>query len=520
MNATSEEKLNNLRSTLSNLSNYQLPEHYAENNPSTNSNAAFPNPRLLKRYKSARNTYIHRRTLQMFVEMMSKYDPEKNEFALPKVDDEEVQKQQKKNEETLNAIRSTMERVATLRKENVDAFREFEKKREELDDIVTKMERDSVTTQEEDDEMSDGGEEISEEDVEQQEEAISKLSERREILEHKLRLVRGQIAQAETEVGDMQNAVNEVRTKTGRKAIDWRKESAKNEEVEFFSVKESVDAEVAEMKEKIEELQRSSEFYGAMRELMEELGGIKILETAKEEEKDGFVIKLMLLETHILELHLENSDKDNTLHVGNANLITPISLPVPQANQEEDTTNLMDTMHSISMSNLSFSKIMSQKPAEAVVIPPLDDLVLYSQQLESSHGIRFIVTEALARIRTVQSRVLELSHLKSKYAAQVYDIDSGEQEVVCALMEGISVALRLGADCPLVKGSVYISELCGVGGWEEAKLLELKKSVDEKKCKGPVEVMELLVEEIKRRKAEEGWILPLTPVMMRGTGTK
>lgn len=452
----------------------------------------------------------------MFVEMMSKYDPEKNEFALPKVDDEEVERQQKKNEETLNAIRSTMERVAALRKENLEAFGEFEKKREELDDIVTKMERDNATIREEDDEMSDGGEEISEEDVEKQEEKISKLAERREILEHKLRLVRGQIAQAETDVGDVQKAVNEVRAKTGRRVIDWREESAKNEEVEYFSVKESVDAEVAEMKVKIEEMQRSSEFYGAMRELMEELGGIKILETAKEGEEDGFVIKLMLLGTHILELHLENSDKDDTLHIGKAELLTSTSLPLPQVNDDEEvTSNLTDTMHSISMSNASFSKIMSQKAAEAVVIPPLDDLILYSQQLESSHGIRFFVTETLARIRTMQSRVVELSHLKSKYAAQVYDIESGEQEVVCALIEGISVALRLGADCPLVKESVYISELCGVGGWEEAKLQELKTIVDKKKCKGPVEVMEFLVEEIKMRKVEEGWVLPLTPVMMR-----
>jgi len=159
---------------------------------------------------------------------------------------------------------------------------------------------------------------------------------------------------------------------------------------------------------------------------------------------------------------------------------------------------------------------MSQKPSESVVIRPLQDLVAFSQQLESTHGIRFILSETLARIRTAHSRIEELTLLRSKYAAQVYDIEStGEQEVVCALKEGISIALRLGADCPLVKGSVYISELCGVGGWEEDKLQELKKTVGERRCRGPVEVMEVMVEEIKRRREDEGWALPLTPVLMR-----
>jgi myosin heavy subunit len=503
---TQTDDLNTLRTTITNLSNYQLPAHYAEH---TDEISAFPNPRLLKRYKTAKSTYIHRRTLQMFVETMNTYDADSNQFTLPQVSEEELTKQKTKNERVLSAIRGTMDRIITLRKDNTRNYHEFEKKREELSDIVSKMER---STSESDDDTDDV--EITEEEAEKQDEELNRLAERREMLEHKLRLVRGQISHLESEVDETQRAVNEVRSKTGRAPIDWGEEDKKEGDVCYFSVKESVDAEVAELREKIEELKESSVRYDNMRELMEELGGVKVLETEKEGE-GGYVIKLMMLGSHILELTLEK--KDTGLHVQNAKLLTSMSLAVPRAN-EEDTTNLMETMHSISVSNLSFSKIMSQKPSEAVNIPPLDDLVSYSQDLEPSHGIRFIVSETLARIRTVTSRIVELTHLKSKYAAQIYDIESGEQEVVCALNEGISIALRLGADCPLVKGSVYISELCGVGGWEEAKLQELKKTVDEKRCRGPVEVMEVLVEEIQRRRKEEGWVLPLTPVLMRGSG--
>jgi hypothetical protein len=115
--------------------------------------------------------------------------------------------------------------------------------------------------------------------------------------------------------------------------------------------------------------------------------------------------------------------------------------------------------------------------------------------------------------------------LRSNYAAQVYDIESSpessrfggaEQEVVCAINEGITVALRLGVDCPLVPGSVYISELFGVGGWEEEKLIALKKVVEERRCKGPVEVMEVMVDEIRKRRNKDGWAIPLTPSLPRG----
>ncbi|KAL3803212.1 hypothetical protein HJC23_003487 [Cyclotella cryptica] len=524
--SASADKLNHLRKTLQSLSSFQLPDHYHDDDASSPTAAdAFPNPELLQRYKDARDAYIHRRTLQLFVELIEHYDDDS--FELPTVSNEELENQRKRKEEVLNAIKSTMERVSTMREENVANFAEFERKREELNDIVMGIERHANDSSMDEDVDTNDDQEITEEDVERQEEELNKLAERRQMLEQKLRSVRNQIALVENEVHDTKKAVNEVRVKTGRKPIDWRAEEANaadGQEVEYFSVKENVDAEVAEMQEKIRELRQSAAYYEGMRELMEELGGVKILETkgagvdgsSAKQMETGFVITLMLLNRHILELTLEkqSDNKDGSLRVSKAKLLTSTSLPVPQPNDEE-TANLMETMNSISISNLSFSKIMSQKPSEAVIIPPLDDLVSYSQQLASSDAIRFVVSETMARIRTVRARVEELIRLRSKYVAQVYDIDSGEQEVVCAINEGISIALRLGADCPLVSGSVYVSELCGVGGWEEDKLQELKKLVEEKRCRGPLEVMEVLVEEIKRMKEEEGWVLPLTPVLFR-----
>jgi hypothetical protein len=198
------------------------------------------------------------------------------------------------------------------------------------------------------------------------------------------------------------------------------------------------------------------------------------------------------------------------------------------ANNNEETASLMETLHSISLSNQSFSKIMSQKPSVEITIPALDDLVAWSHSLESSsHGIRFILVETMARIRTLEARVVELSKLRERYAAQVYDVEASsaqgnnkyggaEQEVVCAINEGITVALRLGSDCPLVPGSVYINEIFGVGGWDEVKLNELRDVISKSRCRGPVDVMKRLTVEIRRRSREEGWVVPATPVLPRG----
>ena len=239
---------------------------------------------------------------------------------------------------------------------------------------------------------------------------------------------------------------------------------------------------------------------------------------------------LKLLGSHLLYIRLKKSSSvggGESLFLASAKLTTPTTFPMPESQPEtmtEDTENLTETINQ-SLSNVSLSKIMSQKQTVSIVIPPLDDLVKCSRSLESSQGIRFVLVETMARIRTLDARVAEFTHLRQNYAAQVYDIETNlesaqfggaEQEVVCAINEGITVALRLTVDCPLVPGSVYISELFGVGGWEEEKLAALKKVVEEHRCKGPVEVMEVMVKEIRRRRHEEGWAIPLTPSLPRG----
>lgn len=550
-----------LRAAVKDLQSAQLklPQYNRHNDDKENSaNTAH----LLQRYKSARETYIRQRTTEVFIDVLQSYDPSTQTFAnMPeRVTPEELVALQQRQQHVLDSVRSTMTNVNSSMEELQWMFAQFEEKRDEFVQIVEGMERSErqkkMTARSEDAgadcdpmEEDEDDEEITEEDVAEQEDRLGELLQRKIELEDKLRSVRAQILDVEDDCYRTKKVVNEVREKTGRKPLDWRgftttttttgagdTAAGNNDElaeggdnVEYISLSQGVESEIAEMQEKAAELKQSADFYDGIRELMEELGGVKILSSSSmEKPEEGFTLTLLLLGSHILEIHLKKSSSSggcDSLSVESAKLTTPTTFPMPEVRPEmNDTANLTETINQ-SLSNASLSKIMSQRQTMSIVIPPLDDLVKWSRSLESSQGIRFVLVETMARIRTLDARVSELAHLRHNFAAQVYDIEAAsessrfgvaEQEVVCAINEGITVALRLTADCPLAPGSVYISELFGVGGWEEEKLALLKKVVEERRCKGPVEVMEVIVKEIRRRENEQGWTIPLTPSLPRG----
>ncbi|KAL3807256.1 hypothetical protein ACHAXA_004632 [Cyclostephanos tholiformis] len=584
-------ELARLRSALQDLQSYELPANKCliaidkENHPNGVSNDANDNndvdghggrddylkgnyPELLRRYKAARSAYVQRKTIEAFISSLRQYDPVTNTFPLPDNDNAADARAElaRRQDEVLRAVSKTMEKVSEGADEVRMKWEQFCEKREELSQIVEGMERDERNRR-----LHGGGgdefkrmdeesnwDDITEDDVALQEESLNELQQRKLELEHRLSTVRAQILDLDDDCHRAKRVVNEVRVKGGRQPLDWRglisdgSEKTLNAGV-VASIDQQLESELAEVEQKASELKKSCEFYDGIRELMDELGGVKILSSKsvssassdsvespekrqKLESESGFVLTLMLLGRHILEMTLSTSqtDKDG-LRVLKAKITTPTTFPMPDAlgnstyaKHNEEAASLMETLHSVSLSNLSFSKIMSQKQSVEIKIPALDDLVTWSHSLESSsYGIRFILVETMARIRTLEARVVELSKLRQRYAAQVYDVDASsaqsgnayggaEQEVVCAINEGITVALRLGADCPLVPGSVYISEIFGVGGWDEDKLNELKSAISNKRCRGPLEVMQHMTDEICKRIREEGWVVPATPNLPRG----
>jgi hypothetical protein len=150
-------------------------------------------------------------------------------------------------------------------------------------------------------------------------------------------------------------------------------------------------------------------------------------------------------------------------------------------------------------------------------IPSLDDLVRLSANLGSVEDLRFLLREAMTRIRTITARVDELAILRARYLTKIgklqyhdYSFGGQEQEIMCSLNECITAVIRLTPDCPLEEGSARLDQLVGLGGWDKAILESIENSVPH--CKGPLALMETLVNEICRLK-ENGMELPKTPSM-------
>lgn len=186
----------------------------------------------------------------------------------------------------------------------------------------------------------------------------------------------------------------------------------------------------------------------------------------------------------------------------------------------------------------------------ALTVPPMDDLVKLSANLEPIHDLRFVIRETMSRVRTLTTRVDELVRLRSKYLTKITDMPSSssslvvasssssvggnssniganrlnyghggdDQEVVCSLNSGITAVLHLTTDCPMLNGSAYIHQIVGMGGWDNGCLKRMRTRVNNKKSRGPLEVMDALVEEIGRVEREEGIHIPRTPVFPRRKG--
>jgi hypothetical protein len=151
-------------------------------------------------------------------------------------------------------------------------------------------------------------------------------------------------------------------------------------------------------------------------------------------------------------------------------------------------------------------------------IPALDDLVKLSLNLGPEEDVRFVVREAMTRIRTISARVRELAMLRTKYLTKIgksthssFGFGGEEQEIVCTLNAGVTVVLRLSPDCPILEGSVYMDQIVGIGGWDAHVLDSIRDTVTADSYMGPLALMDALVQEIERVEKEDGISMPRTP---------
>ena len=252
---------------------------------------------------------------------------------------------------------------------------------------------------------------------------------------------------------------------------------------------------------------------------MEQLNCIQILEvrnTAKSatpgndkangpEKIPDVLVRIRVMEKHDVEITLRSSpEKSGGMRVADAKFLTPTVVRAPV-----DTT----------AAGTDENEEEAEKKVLKLTIPPLNDLVRLCGMFPQGEDLRFLVRETMARIRMIEARVVELAVLHNNVLTKIgtfHHDNEGfggeEQEVVCSLNECITVVLRLTADCPNVPGSVYISQMVGVGGWDDATVKNIQDTVAAQEFRTPLAVIQAIQSEISRLE-KEGLSLPKTPML-------
>ena len=223
--------------------------------------------------------------------------------------------------------------------------------------------------------------------------------------------------------------------------------------------------------------------------------------------QDMINLKVLLLDHHIVNLTLIANHSPSSP--------TTITYRVKSAVFETSTV-ITETIHDDDCDS------NKQMQSVSMSIPPLDDLVNLSKNMQPLDDIRFVLRETMARVRSISRRVDVLAQLKLKYLTKITDPMKNKiqfgfggeyQEVVCSLPCQITVVLRLTCDCPLLIGSVSIHQIVGVSGWDKDCLERMKNKVNMTKWRSPVDVMDALENEIERVTKDEGISLPKTPTL-------
>lgn len=555
--SSSSSSLNQIRESLASLESYTLPERY-DPSQSNNTDPALP-AELTQRYRQARDTYLRHRINDLILDHLSTLESKPDEngnltlsLQLPTsdADSDPAELQQL----LANVKQDLYQNVTNLKLAHENVYYKYKslmEKKQRLKDIVQQLseEEEEERNQNDDNGNGNGGTETENtetdidanmEDVEQnindkdmeeselqlQQERLQSLLAKKSILEGRLRQIRTETDMVQHDMDVKKDRLvqllemNQDTTKTSTRPI------SPDTILQDINVEE-IEAETERLREESAKYQDMSFFYESARLALEEISGVQILSIAEKEttttttttttsmssdadhdassshKHDILVMKLLLLHQHTMEMHLVSSRTagQEEFKLSSAQLTSSPILSDTLPDTDENKNNPSSTV--------------------TLAIPPLDDLVSIAKNFDSARGIRFVLQETLKRIRITSDRVTELALLRSKYLTKItlpssskkkYNYGGEDQEIICSINSSITVVIRLTPDCPRIKGSAYIYQIVGVGGWDEQVLQQLKVKVNECNSRSPIEVMDCLVEQVDKLE-QQGVRIPTTPVL-------
>ena len=438
--------------------------------PSPKSVEDFQNS-LLTRYEKAKSMYMKRRLESFMVDNVSEFDESTNQFDIPDVPsmaaasgdsgDSEDQAIDAKHAKALAALETAAQGVHVTLSKMRDSYQTVISRRKELEQMVQDLEHNDASAEDGDHRMEivDG----EDADIDAERERTERLQQRKRQLEEECaRLVK----QKEERMKSISN---------------HRDELALLQEEESKIRKEGKDP--SEFLAKIKELKEMKEFYDSLRQVMEELGGVKILNAKEDNESRHLFLTLAIYEKHQVEVELEVYRKTLLKLVSAKWLSTPVVTSVPISLSDGDTN----------------------QEQFSLPIDPLDDLVQTAKtSMGPPHDLRFIVREACARIRILQNRVDDIAVLRLRVLTKVV----GNDQVVCSLNEGIVIVMRLYDQW------VKVEQIVGVSGWDQSATDKIHDIVSKREESWtPSKVVDLVQKEMERLKTQDGVVLPKTPTL-------
>jgi len=498
-NKTSMSKLQELKEGLSKIKvlEAELADSKWNEDPSPESVSDFQNS-LLERYQKAKSLYIQRRLEGFMVDNVSAFNESTNQFEIPDIpsitntasstsassdggdnscteDDEPSNNNtdnaaarglEEKHAKALTALETAAQGIHASLSSMRNSYHAVISRRKELEQMVQDLEQGDDNGNENDNDNDNDNNSDENHEMIMDVEDTDAEREKTELLQTRKRQLQEEYARLV-------------------KAKEERMKSISTSRVELALLKKEESTilqsgqDPTQFLDKIKELKEMKEFYDSLREVMEELGGVKILDAREDSESRHLFLTVSIYSKHRVEFELEVYRK-TLLKLINARWLTsPVvtSVPVDDIHQEQ------------------FS----------LPLDPLDDIVQTAKAaMGPPHDLRFVVREACARIRIVQSRVDDIAVLRGRVLTKVV----GNDQVVCSLNEGIVIVMHLYDQW------VKVEQVVGVSGWDDSATEKIQEVVSKRdESWTPNLVVDLVQKEIERIKAQDGFVLPKTPVL-------
>jgi hypothetical protein len=443
---------------------------------------------IVEQYKEARNQYLTRQLKHVLIDSLKTYNG--TTFVTPPTPSETVRlTAQQERELKLNEVQEKAMLINEKRKELQAKYSVFQSRREIYKELLQEFELAGSTEAFES--KNDDSNNI-EDELEIQNKNLNELKSRRAELELRLRLIKDENMDVQRSLQEKIKRISKIHAELAPE-YDISRQSLRH-----------LEARNVEAKDNLNKLVETKLMYDRLRGILEELFAVQIcsIEPSPQDPNsdEAMAIVIKILRKYEIRLGLAKSLMHNrSRHEAKVCNIKVLSDPIVRGplieNGVESTVQL--------------------------TIPDLTDLIQIAEcRPIQNDNLAFIVRETTARLTIVERRIEMLSDLQKIVVTKVGKLNEntevgsschGDQEVVCSFNEEqLTVVLLLTPECPFVKGSVYIDQIVGLGGWDASILERIKTTMNNKEFEDPVSLVQDLRDHVKNLQ-QEGLMIPKTP---------